>query len=65
MRLFAIILCVALGACAAVTAPPGSANVTPHLEDGVLVARDGMRLPLREWKADGEVPKAVIIALHG
>ena len=65
MRLFAIILCLALAACAAVTAPPGSGNVTPHIEDGFLVARDGMKLPLREWKAGGDAPKAVIIALHG
>jgi len=65
MRPFAIILCLALTACAAVTAPPGSGHVTPHFEDGFLVARDGMRLPLRAWKADGDAPKAVIIALHG
>ena len=65
MRPFAIILCLALTACAAVTAPPGSGHVTPHFEDGFLVARDGMRLPLRVWKADGDAPKAVIIALHG
>ena len=65
MRLFAIILCLALGGCAAVTAPPGRESVTPHFEEGVLVARDGMRLPLREWKAEGGAPKAVIIALHG
>lgn len=39
--------------------------MTPHFEDDFLVARDGMRLPLREWKADGEAPKAVIVALHG
>lgn len=65
MRLFAIILCVTLASCAAVTAPPGSGHVTPHFEDGFLVARDGVRLPLREWKADSDTPKAVIIALHG
>jgi len=66
MRLGAILICLALAACAAVTAPPGSGNVTPHFEGDVLVARDGMRLPLREWKADQtDAPKAVIIALHG
>ena len=66
MRLGAILICLALAACAAVTAPPGSGNVTPHFEGDVLVARDGMRLPLREWKADqADAPKAVIIALHG
>ncbi|MBN9544223.1 MAG: lysophospholipase [Alphaproteobacteria bacterium] len=65
MRYCAVLLLLALSACAAVTAPPGSGHVTPHFEDDFLVARDGMRLPLREWKADGEAPKAVIVALHG
>jgi acylglycerol lipase len=37
--------------------------MTPMLGDDVLVARDGMRLPLRRWEADK--PRAVIVALHG
>lgn len=65
MRACAIFLCLALLGCAATIAPPGSESVTPHFEDHVLVARDGMRLPLREWDADGEAPRAVIVALHG
>lgn len=65
MRACAILLCLALWGCAATIAPPGSATVTPHFEDHVLVARDGMKLPLREWDADGEAPQAVIVALHG
>lgn len=69
MRLFAILICLGLAACAAVTAPPGSGNVTPHFEEDALVARDGTRLPLREWKApstdQGDKPRAVIVALHG
>jgi acylglycerol lipase len=65
MRLLAIVLCLALAGCAAATAPLGDQSVAPHLESDVLVARDGMRLPLREWKAQGGVPKAVIVALHG
>jgi len=65
MRLLAIVLCLALAACAAATAPLGDQSVAPHLESDVLVARDGMRLPLREWKAESEAPKAVIVALHG
>jgi alpha-beta hydrolase superfamily lysophospholipase len=31
--------------------------------DDAIVARDGMRLPLRRWEADK--PRAVIVALHG
>ena len=34
------------------------------LADDALVARDGTRLPLRRWDADG-APRAVIVALHG
>src|SRR6185312_8851690 len=65
MRACAIFLCLALLGCAATIAPPGSESVTAHLQDGVLIARDGMRLPLREWDAETGAPKAVIIALHG
>ena len=39
--------------------------MTPHFEDQVLVARDGTRLPLREWDSEQGPPQAVIIALHG
>jgi len=36
--------------------------------DDAIVARDGMRLPLRRWDAEGQEsdkPRAVIVALHG
>ena len=66
MRLLAgLVLLLALAGCAVTRPPLGTENVTPHFEDGVLVARDGTRLPLRQWDADGATPKAVIIALHG
>ena len=65
MPRYAILLCLALAACAAVRPPLGDEHVTPHFGDGVLVARDGMRLPLREWDAEDGPPKAVIVALHG
>ena len=64
MRPVVISLCLILAGCATTRAPTGNENVTPHFEDGVLVARDGARLPLREWDADAK-SKAVIIALHG
>ena len=56
--------------CAVTRAPVGNESVgnervTPHVEGDVLVARDGARLPLREWEADGAKPQAVIIGLHG
>jgi alpha-beta hydrolase superfamily lysophospholipase len=39
--------------------------MTPQLAGEVLVARDGTRLPLRQWEAEGAKPRAVIVALHG
>ena len=65
MRFHAILLCLGLAACATETAPLGNENETPRIEDGTLVARDGTRLPLREWDAERGPPAAIIIALHG
>ncbi len=53
----------ALAACAPVMALHGITDATPTLAPDVFVARDGMRLPLREW--DAKDPKAVVVALHG
>jgi len=39
--------------------------MTPQVTDEVLVARDGAKLPLRRWDAQGGAPRAVIVALHG
>ena len=39
--------------------------MTPHFENGALIARDGVRLPLRQWDGQDGAPKAVIVALHG
>ena len=36
----------------------------PMLAEDSFVARDGARLPLRRWEAQGK-PRAVIVALHG
>jgi acylglycerol lipase len=64
MRFLALFLSLMLLGCAAERAPLGDDLAAPHFADNALVTRDGTRLPLREWKAEGE-PKAVIIALHG
>jgi alpha-beta hydrolase superfamily lysophospholipase len=40
-------------------------GVTPQVTGDAIVARDGARLPLRRWDADGGSPRAVIVALHG
>ena len=39
--------------------------MTPQVINEVLVARDGTKLPLRHWDAEGGAPRAVIVALHG
>jgi alpha-beta hydrolase superfamily lysophospholipase len=62
--LFFCLSLLLLAGCAAVRAPQGNQSQAPALADGVLVTRDGIRLPLREWAAEGR-PRAVIVALHG
>ena len=63
-RFFGLCLCLLLLGCAAVTAPGGGQSVSPGLADGIFTTYDGLRLPMREWNAEGK-PRAVIIALHG
>ena len=53
-----------LAGCAPGFDPPMSGGAVPMVADDVFVARDGTRLPLRRWEADGK-PRAVIVALHG
>jgi acylglycerol lipase len=53
-----------LAGCAPDFVPVGDGHMTPMVADDAIVARDGTRLPLRRWEADG-APRAVIVALHG
>jgi acylglycerol lipase len=39
-------------------------GMTPLVAEDAIVARDGTRLPMRHWDAEGQ-PRAVIVALHG
>ena len=65
MRKLAVcVLLLLLAACAPSFGPPMSGGAMPVVADDVLVARDGTRLPLRRWEAEGK-PRAVIVALHG
>ena len=61
---FALMMILLLAGCAVTRAPAGNAPTAPHLETDVFVARDGMKLPLRHWDAEGQ-PRAIILALHG
>jgi alpha-beta hydrolase superfamily lysophospholipase len=65
VRGFVVGVLLLLAACAPSFGPPVSESATtPLLADDFIVARDGTRLPLRRWDAQGR-PKAVILALHG
>jgi acylglycerol lipase len=54
-----------LAACAPSFGPAVTGSATPTVGDDVIIARDGTRLPLRRWDAEGGKPRAVIVALHG
>ena len=56
---------VLLVSCAPTFAPEVVGSASPMVTDDVLIARDGTRLPLRRWDAEGGKPRAVIVALHG
>lgn len=64
MRGLAVCILLLLAACAPDFAPAVNTVVVPMMADDVLIARDGARLPLRRWEAQG-APRAVIVALHG
>ena len=54
-----------LAACAPSFGPAVTGSATPTVGDDAITARDGTRLPLRRWDAQGGKPRAVIVALHG
>src|ERR1700712_5013997 len=63
MKRLATVMLLVLAGCAPHFQPRGDQRMTPVMGDEFLVARDGVKLPLRHWDADA--PKAVIVALHG
>jgi len=64
LRLTSLCFGLLLLGCASVTAPGGGESVPPALDGVTFTARDGLKLPMREWDAEGK-PRAVILALHG
>ena len=54
-----------LAACAPSFGPAVTGSATPSVGDDAITARDGTRLPLRRWDAQGGKLRAVIVALHG
>lgn len=66
MRLFLVCALLLLCGCAPGFAPAVEGSMTPQVGEDAIVARDGARLPLRRWDAEGvDKPRAVIVALHG
>jgi alpha-beta hydrolase superfamily lysophospholipase len=61
-----LVMCVLLllTGCAPSFAPTPGNSAMPVLSEDSIIARDGTRLPLRRWDAQGN-PRAVIVALHG
>jgi acylglycerol lipase len=64
MRLLPVLLLLFLAACAPTFAGRENNAMIPAMEPEFLTARDGVKLPLRQWDAEG-TPRAVIVALHG
>jgi alpha-beta hydrolase superfamily lysophospholipase len=60
----ALVVALGLASCAQRLMPPGPGPTEPRLADDRAIAADGMVLPLRAWRPEGE-PRAVILALHG
>ena len=64
MKRFVLAALIIMAACAPQFAPRGNQTVEPVMGEDFVLARDGVKLPLRHWDAD-RPPKAVIVALHG
>jgi alpha-beta hydrolase superfamily lysophospholipase len=59
-----VLISLALAACAPRVQEAGPVPGAPRLDDGLVVADDGHRLPLRVWPVNPDL-KAVIVAVHG
>jgi len=68
-RRWAALCCLVLGFAAGACAPrlqiTGPMTGEAHIDGDALVARDGARLPLRQWGPKAQKPWAVLVALHG
>ncbi|MGE0714363.1 MAG: lysophospholipase [Alphaproteobacteria bacterium] len=63
-RALILLLLALLPACAPGYAPPGPHMNAPAFETDALLTADGLRLPLRVWRAQGPT-RAAVLALHG
>lgn len=66
LLLAAVLLTSALAACAPRAGGLGGATQAPGFGESAFITRDGLRLPLKTWKARRPAaPETVILALHG
>ncbi len=63
-RLLAVLLVLFTAACGPRVEGLGPTATAPRIENNMIVAADGARLPLRQWSPAGP-PVAVVLALHG
>jgi acylglycerol lipase len=59
-----LVLSLTLAGCAVTQAPLGNQTTTPQVIGDFFETRDGLKLPLRHWDAEGS-PRAIVLALHG
>jgi alpha-beta hydrolase superfamily lysophospholipase len=64
VRFLLPLVLLVLSSCAPNFAPPLDGGVIPQVAEDSILTRDGTKLPLRRWEADGK-PRAVIVGLHG
>jgi alpha-beta hydrolase superfamily lysophospholipase len=60
-----VIALVGLAACAPQFAPAGAQTEPAVLSESVFNTSDGLALPVRRWLPANNMPKAVVLALHG
>ncbi|MCA0199562.1 MAG: alpha/beta hydrolase [Proteobacteria bacterium] len=56
---------VFVSACAPQVAPAGTTSGPAALSDSVFNTSDGLQLPVRRWLPADNMPKAIVLALHG
>lgn len=65
-RVTLIVIAIAgLAACAPQFAPAGAQTEPVVLSESVFNTADGLALPVRRWLPANNMPKAVVLALHG
>jgi len=63
--LLTLVALLLAGCAQAARQVPGPGAESARLEPDWAIAEDGYRLPLRHWPAEGETPRAVVLAVHG